>query len=177
MVNNLTSRSAELSSVERYFLVTQFLAREAKLLDERRFDEWIAMIDDAVRYEVPHREARAEYADEFTAGAFRLRDDLTILKLRIERLRSDHAWAETPPSRTVRVVGSILVEATDVPDVVAVDSALLIYRQRGNADAGDLIPVRRSDTIRITPNGAVLLSRRAVIPDTVLRTPNLGIFL
>ena len=173
---DLSSSAVAPSDLERYFLVTQFLAREAKLLDERRFDEWIAMIDDQVTYEVPIRQAKMEYAAEFIAGAFRLRDDMAVLKLRIERLRSGHAWAETPPSRTVRVVGSILVEATDVADVVAVDSALLLYRQRGS-EAGDIIPVRRSDTIRINASGGMLLSRRAVIPDTVLQTPNLGVFL
>ena len=176
MTADTSSSSGASTDIERFLFATRFLAREAKLLDERRFDEWLTMIDDAVVFEVPVRQARMEFADEFVAGAFRLRDDMAVVKLRIERLRSGHAWAETPPSRTVRVVGSILVEPTDTSDVVAVESAMLFYRQRGHAE-GDLIPVRRSDTIRMTPNGGVLLSRRSVIPDTVLQTPNLGVFL
>lgn len=172
-----TSNFTLTSDLERFHFVSQFLAREAKLLDERRFEEWIAMVDDQIVYEVSHRQAMMEYQDEFTAGAFRLRDDMPNLRARVDRLSSGYAWAETPPSRTLRVVGSILVTATDEPDIVESDSALLIYRQRGSVEPGHIIPVRRSDQIRITEDGGRLLSRRASIPDTVLQTPNLGIFL
>lgn len=166
-----------LTPIEQYYLAARFLAREAKLLDERRFDEWIEMVHEDIVYEVPLRQAKQQYADEFIDGAFRLKDTMSVIKVRIERLRSGHAWAETPPSRTVRMVGSILVDEAEKAGDLLVESALLIYRQRGNADPGDLIPVRRTDIIRISDNGGLLVSRRAVIPDTVLQTPNLGIFL
>jgi 3-phenylpropionate/cinnamic acid dioxygenase small subunit len=166
-----------MTPVEQHHFAAQFLGREAKLLDERRFDEWVEMIHEDIVYEVPLRQAKMEFADEFVEGAFRLKDTKSIINIRIERLRSGHAWSETPPSRTLRVVGSILVEASERADDLLVESALLIYRQRGNADPGDLIPVRRSDVIRINDRGGLLLSRRAIIPDTVLQTPNLGIFL
>jgi 3-phenylpropionate/cinnamic acid dioxygenase small subunit len=176
MVEQSTERSA-MASIEQYHFAARFLAREAKLLDERRFDEWVEMVHEDIVYEVPVRQAKQHFADEFIDGAFRLKDTMSIIKIRIERLRSGHAWAETPPSRTVRVVGSILVDEAEKAGDLLVESALLIYRQRGNADPGDLIPVRRSDVIRISDNGGLLVSRRALIPDTVLQSPNLGIFL
>ena len=172
-----TERSMPTTDLERYFFATQFLAREAKLLDECRFDEWATMIHDDIVYEVPLRQAKMEFADEFVSGAFRLKDNKAIIQLRIERLRSGYAWAETPPSRTLRVVGSVLVGASAHADDLAVESALLIYRQRGTIDAGDFLPVRRSDVIRMNSEGGLLLSRRAAIPDTVLQSPNLGIFI
>ena len=163
--------------IERHFFASQFLAREAKLLDERRFDERAAMLHDEVVYEIPMRQAKMEFADEFVKGAFRLKDNMAIIKLRIERLRSGYAWAETPPSRTLRVVGSVLVEASSHAEDLSVESALLLYRPRGHNDPGDLIPVRRSDVIRMTGGGGQLLSRRATLPDTVLQSPNLGVFV
>ena len=168
---------APMTSIEQHHFAAQFLAREAKLLDERRFEEWVAMIHEDIVYEVPLRQARQDYADEYVGAGYRLRDTLAHIKVRIARLRSGYAWAETPPSRTLRVVGSILVEKAETVGDLLVDSALLIYRQRGNADPGDIIPVRRSDVIRITDKGGLLVSRRAVIPDTVLQTPNLGVFV
>lgn len=165
------------TDMERYFFAAQFLAREAKLLDERRFDEWATMIHDDIVYEVPLRQAKMEFADEFVSGAFRLKDNKAIIQMRIERLRSGYAWAETPPSRTLRVVGSVMVEPAGQPGDIAVESALLIYRQRGTTDPGDMIPVRRSDVIRMNGDGGLLLSRRATIPDTVLQSPNLGVFV
>ena len=176
-MSELIEGLASTTDIERYVFAAQFLAREAKLLDERRFDEWAAMIHDEVIYEIPLRQAKMEFGDEFVSGAFRLKDNKAIIKLRIERLRSGYAWAETPPSRTLRVVGSVLVEASARADDLAVESALLLYRQRGDTGPGDLIPVRRSDVIRLNNAGGLLLSRRAVIPDTVLQSPNLGIFV
>ena len=129
------------------FAVAQtFLALEAKLLDERRFENWFAMLDDEIVYHVPIREARLNLEQEFTEGAFRIRDDKGLIRVRIDRLLSGHAWAETPPSRTLRVVGSVLAERTS-DDLLAVSSAMLIYRQRGHDHVGEVIPVRREATV------------------------------
>lgn len=176
-MTDATGFAAPMSPEQQHFYAMRFLAREAKLLDERRFDEWAEMLHQDLTYEVPLRQAKMEFADEFVAGAFRLHDNRDIVKVRIERLRSGYAWSETPPSRTLRIVGSVLVESVVGSDDLAVESALLIYRQRGTTEPGDFLPVRRSDIIRVTPAGGLLVSRRAVIPDTVLQSPNLGIFL
>lgn len=45
--------------------VHNFLAQEALLLDERRFDEWFALLDDEIVYEVPLRISSLHYKDEF----------------------------------------------------------------------------------------------------------------
>ncbi|MCQ4241774.1 aromatic-ring-hydroxylating dioxygenase subunit beta [Stutzerimonas stutzeri] len=158
-------------------IATEFLAREALLLDERRFRDWFATLDKQIQYEVPVRIAMRDYADEFPEGAYRINDAWAHIENRILRLESDHAWAEIPPSRTLRVVGSILVEATERPDVIEVISAMILYRQRGSDDLGDVIPVRRHDLLKITDGGVKLLKRRALITETVLHTPNLGVFL
>ena len=87
------------------------------------------------------------------------------------------AHAEVPPSRTLRVIGSVLIEPTEQADVVNVHSATIMYRQRGHDEQGDIIPYRRVDTLKITEQGARLLKRKAVLTEAVLRTPNLGVFL
>lgn len=166
--------TAELTGFLR---ASQFLAYEAKLLDERRFEEWLNLVDDEIVYEVPARIAKTHFADETPSGASRICDDKKMLQIRVNRLNSGHCWSESPPSRTLRVVGSVIVSATDEPDVLEVESALIIYRQRGDDALGDIIPVRRSDRIRFAPGRTKLLRRRALITETVLHTPNLGIFL
>jgi 3-phenylpropionate/cinnamic acid dioxygenase small subunit len=154
-----------------------FLAREALILDERRFRDWFALLDDEIDYDVPIRIAMRNYADEFPPGAFRIKDCKAHIQTRIARLESDHAWAEVPPSRTLRVVGSVLVDATESADVISVVSAMILYRQRGHDDPGDVIPVRRHDLLRVTEEGFKLLKRKALITHAVLQTPNLGVFL
>lgn len=117
------------------------------------------------------------FVTEAPGGAFRILDDLALIKIRVARLASGHAWAETPPSRTLRVVGSVLVTDSGVTGIVAVESALLLYRQRSHVLLGDVIPVRRSDRLRETDTGLKLVQRRAMITEAVLQTPNLGVFL
>lgn len=165
------------SRLEMHLLAQEFLATETKLLDERRFREWFALLDDDIVYHVPLRQARLEFDKEVPAGAFRILDTKSHIETRIKRLESGAAWAETPPSRTLRVVGSLIVETTDRPDVIVAESALLLYRQRGHDDRGDVIPVRRRDHLRLTPAGVRLLRRDALITEAVLTTPNLGVFL
>ena len=155
----------------------QFLAREALLLDERRFWDWFALLDDQIVYQVSIRTVREAGADEYAPAGYRQRDDKSMLQTRIKRLDSGFAWAEDPPSRTVRVVGSVVVDPTADQNVLAVDSALLVYRHRAQDEHGDLIAARRRDRIRVTDQGLRLLSRTVLLADTVLTTPNLAIFL
>jgi N,N-dimethyl phenylurea N-demethylase beta subunit len=165
-----------MNDTEAFLIAQNFLAREAKLLDERRFDDWFAMLDDAIVYHVPIRVATLDYAAEHADGAYRIRDDKILIETRIKRLKSGQAWAEVPPSRTLRVVGSLLVERKS-DDLIAVESALLLYRQRGHDAHGEVIPVRRQDELRVGKDGAKLLKRDAFITEVVLTTPNLGVFL
>ena len=159
-------------------LVADFLALEAKLLDERNFEAWFEMLHSEINYEVPIRWASRDAATETADGAYRIRDDINLIKIRIAKLRSGQAWAEVPPSRTTRVVGSVLTKRrVDEPGVFDVDSAMLLYRTRSNDGPGDVIAVRRTDVLVTTPDGLKLKSRRALIADTVLQTSNLAVFL
>lgn len=161
---------------EAFFIAQEFLATEAKLLDERRFDEWYDLLDDDIVYHVPIREAQIEYADEHAGGGYRIRDNKPLIRVRIDRLKSGFAWAEVPPSRTTRMVGSVLAEAKE-DGTIAAESALIVYRQRGHDAPGELIPARRHDVLRLTPDGPRLLRRDVYIAEVVLTTSNLGVFL
>jgi N,N-dimethyl phenylurea N-demethylase beta subunit len=157
--------------------VTQFLALEAKLLDEGREEDWLQLLDEELLYVVPIRLATENRADEIQRGAFRIRDTKYHVRMRLQRLGTGHAYSEIPPSRTMRLVGSVLVQRTAEADVVDVTSALLVYRQRGIDDHFDLIPCRRNDTLRLTAEGPRLLTREVVLTEVGIATPNLGIFL
>ena len=177
-MSNLTLANDHLANDPATFHVaSRFLALEAKLLDERRFDEWLDLLDDDILYEIPIRMARLSFANETAGKGHFIYDTKARLKIRVDRLNCGDCWSESPPSRTVRVVGSMMIDPTDRADVIEVESALLLYRQRGDDMPGDVIPVRRNDLIRMRADGPKLLKRRALIPDTTLRTPNLGVFV
>ncbi|WP_257557921.1 aromatic-ring-hydroxylating dioxygenase subunit beta [Sphingobium sp. CFD-2] len=160
------------------FSIRQFLGREAMLLDNGRLDDWVALLDENILYEIPLRISARKREDEFPKGAFRMHEDMAMIRKRLERMGTNENWAEDPASRTVRTVGSVLVEADEGDGIYRVHSALSLYRQRAIDRAYEWIPARRIDRIRVGSDGACQLVRRTVIlAETILQTPNLAVFL
>ena len=168
--------SATTQDVE--FAIRQFLGREAMLLDHGRLEDWVALLDEDILYEIPLRISARKQEDEFPKGAFRMHEDMAMIRKRLERMRTSENWAEDPASRTVRTVGSIFVEADEGGGVYRVHSALTLYRQRAIDRAYEWIPARRIDRVRVGRDGECHLVRRTVIlAETILQTPNLAVFL
>ncbi|MGP6177699.1 aromatic-ring-hydroxylating dioxygenase subunit beta [Microbacterium sp. A196] len=169
--------SAEAVDAKTYATVANFLSLEARLLDEGREEDWFLLLDAEYRYTIPMRQSTEPRSKEITRTMWRVNDTLAHIRSRIDRTNTGHAYSEVPPSRTLRVVGSIEVVATEDPTIVKAHSALLLYRQRGIDVHFDLIPARRNDLVRLTDEGPRLLSREAIPTETTLKTANLAVFL
>lgn len=85
--------------------IETLIAREAALLDERRYEEWLALYADDAWYWVPHRPEQASPREEVSL----FYDDRMLMETRVRRLTSAIAHAETPRTRTLRVVGRATV--------------------------------------------------------------------
>jgi len=104
------------------------LFREARFLDERRFDEWLSMFTADCLYWVPtvdgdpDREASLIY------------DDHPRMQERVYRLLETKAYAQLPPSRTQHNISN--VEVLDGPDErsVRVLSNLMLVEVRAGGD-------------------------------------------
>ena len=81
------------------------LEREARLLDEGRFEEWLEMFAPQCVYWVPARPGAADPRREVAVAL----DDRRRLEDRIYRLRTGSAWSQAPASRTVRLVSNVEV--------------------------------------------------------------------
>ena len=75
--------------------LVRFVYREARLLDEKRFDEWYELFTEDGFYWVPLAHDQVDPLDH-TSLAY---EDRLLLKLRIERLKSPRAFSQQPPSR------------------------------------------------------------------------------
>lgn len=160
------------------YAICQFLGREAMLLDNGRLDDWVNLLDEGILYEIPLRISARKQEDQFPKGAFRMHEDMAMIRKRLERMGTSENWAEDPASRTVRTVGSIFVEEDEGGGIFRVHSALSLYRQRALDRAYEWIPARRIDRIRIEASGECRLVRRTIIlAETILQTPNLAVFL
>ena len=73
----------------------QFVIREARLLDEKRFDEWYELFTEDGHYWVP---ASPNQPDPLNHNSLAYEDRL-LLKLRIERLKQPTAYSQKPASR------------------------------------------------------------------------------
>lgn len=172
--------------------VEQFLYREARLLDERKFDEWLQLLTDDVRYWMLARQSRYaknthalviqdleryQEGDTTPDERFGLLDDTKqTLTMRVNRLRTGHAWAEEPASRTRRFVTNVEVESGGAGADVTVYSNFIIYRGRLETEQ-DFYVGRRIDTLRREGGGWKIARRKIVIDQNVLLAKNLiGLF-
>jgi 3-phenylpropionate/cinnamic acid dioxygenase small subunit len=157
----------------------QFYIREAWLLDERKFEEWLDLFTDDVLYFMPRRKnvRRREADREVTAlgDLAVVEDDKRYLQMRVARLESGMAWAEDPPSRTRHLVGNLVVEPRDSGEVEA-KTAFLVYRSHLETDQ-QIFAGSREDVLRRV-DGAWKVARRTIVLDAnVLLDKNLSIFL
>jgi 3-phenylpropionate/cinnamic acid dioxygenase small subunit len=87
----------------------QFLLHEARLLDEGKFDEWLALFTPEAWYWVPSEPDQADPAETVSL----IYDDRRLLETRVRRLASPRMYSQEPRSRTSRIVGNVTVEDAD----------------------------------------------------------------
>ncbi|MFF5991293.1 3-phenylpropionate/cinnamic acid dioxygenase subunit beta [Prauserella flavalba] len=174
-----TGRSLPFSD-ERHLQAHHWLVEEAYLLDAQRYDEWLDLLTDDIHYLMPVRVSTALGAGFDSApGMAHFDENKYSLSRRVARFRTEHAWTEDPPSRLRHYVTNVRTFATDDPDHVVVDSAVLLYRSRGDVREAAIVSAGREDLLRRMPGeaGWALARRTILVDDSVLRTQNLAIFL
>lgn len=157
--------------------VEEFLYREAELLDDGRLREWLALLTEDVRYQVPVRITKEHGAgDGVSEEMFHLDEDIHSLQLRVERLETGFAWAEDPPSRIRHFVANVRAEVLG-DDEAAVRSNVLVYRSRRDSPAHDVLSAERRDVLRRVDGSWRLARRRVILDSTTVPTLNLSFFL
>jgi len=156
-----------------------FYIREAWLLDERRFKEWLDLFTDDVLYFMPRRKnvPRREQHRELTelGDLAILEEDKRYLQMRVARLDTGMAWAEDPASRTRHIVGNLEATPQENGEVQA-RTAFLVYRSHLETDH-QLLSGCRDDVLRKV-DGAWKVAKRTIVLDAnVLLDKNLSVFL
>jgi 3-phenylpropionate/cinnamic acid dioxygenase small subunit len=102
------------------------LEREARLLDQLQFDEWLDLYAAECIYWVPTTPAGGDPRREIAISF----DDRRRMEDRIFRLRTGYAWSQAPKSRTVRMISNVEVFATPQERARMVRSNFLISEFR-----------------------------------------------
>ena len=100
----------------------RLLEREARLLDQLRYDDWLALYAPECIYWVPSTPNAGDPRREISV----MFDDRRRLEDRIYRFRTGYAWSQAPASRTVRLVTNVEVFAAARDDSRMVRSNFLI---------------------------------------------------
>ena len=164
--------------------VADFLYREAELLDERRYEDWLALLADDIRYWMPMRRnvKFGEDEREFTREASDIAwfdEGKETLTRRVRQIQTGIHWAEEPQSRIAHLVTNVqLLEATpSVTDAqeVATRCRFLIYRNRVETET-DLLVGKREDRLRRAGKGWQIARRKIILDQNVLLSKNLTFF-
>jgi 3-phenylpropionate/cinnamic acid dioxygenase small subunit len=155
-----------------YLDVLHFLNIEAALLDEGRFDEWLELLTENVTYRMPvtvtrERSDQSIYADDMEI----LSESIHSLRFRIERLKTEFAWAEDPPSRTRHLVTNVVVTRGASDDEVLASSCFCVHWVRSIAPEGDLFIGHRKDRL-VRIDGQWRLAARELYLDTTTLPAN-----
>lgn len=89
--------------------VQAFVYHEARLIDEQRFEEWLALFTDDGRYWMPLEYGQTDR--RLTASL--MDDDLFLLRIRVERLKGNRTYSQKPRSRCHHVLQQPQVDVCD----------------------------------------------------------------
>jgi 3-phenylpropionate/cinnamic acid dioxygenase small subunit len=164
--------------------IEEFLYREADLLDERRYEDWLALLADDVRYWMPMRR-NVKFGDEekeFTRAGQDISwfdEGKETLTRRVKQILTGIHWAEEPVSRISHMVSNIrLLEANPSwaePAEVTARCRFLIYRNRVETET-DILVGKREDLLRRSDGQWQIARRKIMLDQNVLLTKNLTFF-
>jgi len=157
--------------------VQDFLFREARLLDERRLDEWLDCLADEIHYFMPIRrnikfgDWDLEFSDPESEISY-FDEGKDILRGRVRQINTGVHWAEEPVSRFEHLITNVEIVGAE-GDQVQVASKFFCYQNRLQ-DEVNIFVGRRYDTLRRDPMTAfkvvkrkILLAQNVLLPKVV----------
>ncbi|NBU84369.1 MAG: 3-phenylpropionate/cinnamic acid dioxygenase subunit beta [Sphingomonadaceae bacterium] len=178
ILRGLVSRKRVALGSAIYNRLLETLNDEAAALDERRFDDWVAMLSEDLIYQAPIRLTRtgANKDRDVMRTMFHFDDDYTSILMRTGRLQKS-AWAEDPPSRCRRFVTNVRVGQCEAPCEYEVVSYLFLERSRGDNPQNENLTAERRDVWREVDDTYLLARREIIVDQSVLGMSNFAVFL
>lgn len=153
--------------------VEHFYRREAVLLQDRRYRDWLALMDEGIKYRLPVTADGVEglVVPDRAIGYYD--EDLELLTARVAKLESKQSWVENPPSRLRYFVQLLALERLGNGEIAARCNILLL-QSRWNLDqqfSGD-----RRDVLVERGHDFALRSRLVVMDRKAFTHQGLSVF-
>ncbi len=165
-------------AIDQHLALTQQLYCEARALDDERYADWLALLADDVRYQLPltSRRFRADRGAALAVGpGYAFDDDKARLGLRVQRLESGLVWAEDPRNSARRIVSNVEIYRAQTEGEADVHSVIEIHRSRIDAQQRRLTAAR-TDRWRLEEGGWRLVQRLIRFDHPVVIDSNLNVF-
>ena len=170
MTTNATNAAIERLLFERE--IEKFLYREAELLDDRRYNDWIELIAEDIHYHMPVRrnvkfgEQHRENTDSASEISW-FDEGKRTLAGRVRQINTGLHWAEEPFSRIRHLITNIQVGELD-GDEVPVRSNFYCWTNRLRDEVNMFVGTRQDVLRRDTDTGWKIAKRLILLDQNVL---------
>jgi 3-phenylpropionate/cinnamic acid dioxygenase small subunit len=178
------------SDVNLICRIGQFYYREARLLDERCYQQWFTLVDESIEYTMPLRyvpmpDPQKQDTEDFLAvnreldgaktgkGSPMRRDHYMELLIRTVRPYKRNSWSESPPPRTRRCISNIEVEPIAEREYRVYSNFQLFYSHNG-ADNCTYTGCRR-DILKETEDDFRLFQREVITDWNIITAPTMAL--
>lgn len=164
---------------ELYLEVLQFLYREAQVLDDNRFHDWLELLSDDIVYEMPGTltRDRSEQDRIYDEEIAHFAENIGSLRMRVARLDTEYAWAEDPPTRTRHLVSNVVVAPAEEADALIASCAFVVYVNRTNRSQYDLFVGNRRDVLRRESSDLRIARRTLWLDQAIVGVNSISVFL
>ena len=148
--------------------IERFLYREAELLDDRRFNDWIELVADDIHYHMPVRR-NVKFGQQFRENSSSdaeiswFDEGKRTLAGRVRQINTGLHWAEEPFSRVRHVISNIQVGALQGNEV-PVRSNFFVWTNRLHDEVNVFVGTRH-DVLRRDPDTGWKIARRLILLD------------
>ena len=136
--------------------IENFLYREARLMDEHAYDEWLALWTDDALYWVPSNDDDMDPTQQVAI----IYDTLPQMYDRIDRLKGGAAYSQDPKSRLRRVVSNIEIEDAENNEVIVYSNFNLTELRRSKQDT---FAGRNIHRLRADGDGLKMVSKKVLL--------------
>ncbi len=170
--------------------IEQFYYREARMLDGRQYQQWMALLTQDIAYIIPSRvntmvnnrdrgkeemisvERELEGVD--SDGCPIREEGIAIIMMRVERAFKMNSWSENPPARTRRMVGNVEVMEQDGDNLTIYSNFHMNYARPGSRNF--LYSGQRRDKLKKIEGGYQIAHREIILDYGDIDYPTLGLF-
>lgn len=148
-------------------LLEEFYAQEVILLQEGRYEAWLSLFAPNLRYVLPTRVVGPRLDEMVLSDATAyFDDDRESLALRVQRMSSDHALTEMPPSVTRYFIQLLKADRNDEGLVRATSNeAVFVYRGERPAQT---FTASRHDVLESDGEGLRIVHRSVALDQRIV---------